>query len=346
MRLGVSYMGHHNPRHLKSDIAEMARLRLDDLLVAAQENDFACFSGKLKLTPQIAKEHGLRPVAVFWGALNLFGGGRSSQFLLEHPEGFQVGRDGSHRPQGCYVNPACVGRIEEMIGVAAGCGFEGYFVDEPTPLLDCFCRACRRKFEEWYGGALTEASEETQLEFRRRCCVDYVKTISEYCKAAHPQLETMCCVMPSDSAMWEAVAAIPALDNLGTDIYWVNNGSDIETMRRSCAASRQPAASAASDITNGSSAGTFAPAARSESFSRGRCSSKNSRMPSTSGPGKGRSAPVKAATTRRLHGRAPARSFVWQRDPARAESRIFRMDPARDYCRAASRARSSRTSSP
>jgi hypothetical protein len=90
MRTCVSYMGHHNPQHAKADIAEMALLKLDDLLVAAQENDFAYFNGKLKFTPQIAKDDGLRPIVIFWGALNLFGGGRSSQFLLEHPEGFQV----------------------------------------------------------------------------------------------------------------------------------------------------------------------------------------------------------------------------------------------------------------
>ena len=91
MRTGVSYMGHHNPKHLLTDIREMAALQLDDVLLSAQENDFVHFTGKLRFTPQIAKDHGIRPIAIFWGALNLFGGGRSSQFLLEHPEGFQVG---------------------------------------------------------------------------------------------------------------------------------------------------------------------------------------------------------------------------------------------------------------
>jgi hypothetical protein len=224
-------MGHHNPKHLKADVAEMGRLKLDDVLLAAQENDFAYFNGKLKFTPPIAKDCGLRPIVIFWGALNLFGGGRSSQFLLEHPEGFQVALDGSRRPQGCFVNPACVGRIEEMIDVAAECGFEGYFVDEPTPLSNCFCKSCRQKFEGWYGADLATASKGMQEEFRHRCCVDYVTAISAYCKAAHANLETMCCVMPRDSAMWEDMAAVPTLDNLGTDMYWVNNDFRIETMR-------------------------------------------------------------------------------------------------------------------
>ncbi len=231
MRLGTSYMGHHNPRHIRADIEEMVRLGLQDVLVAAQENDFVWFPGKLRFTAEIARDHGLRPVAIFWGALNLFGGGRMSQFLLEHPEGFQVARDGAHRPAGCYVNPVCVARIKEMIGVVAGLGYQAYFVDEPTPLRDCFCRACRARYDAWYAGDLVAAPTERQEEFRRRCCVEYVREIASWCKKNHPAVETQCCVMPHDDALWEKMAALPDLDNLGTDLYWVNNDRDPETMR-------------------------------------------------------------------------------------------------------------------
>jgi len=126
MRTGVSYMGHHNPQHIETDLVEMQALQLDDVLLCTQENDFVHFTGKLDFTPKIAKDHGIRPLAIFWGALNLFGGGRSSQFLLENPAGFQVALDGSHRPRGCYVNPINVAHIEGMIDVIAGRGFEGY----------------------------------------------------------------------------------------------------------------------------------------------------------------------------------------------------------------------------
>ena len=230
MRTGVSYMGHHQPRHLETDIREMAALELDDVLLAAQENDFEYFTGKLRFMPKIAEDYGLRPVAIFWGALNLFGGGRSSQFLLEHPEGFQVNLDESHRPQGCYVNPVCVSRITQMIDTIAELGFKGYFVDEPTPLRDCYCASCRRAFQEWYDGDLATASDEKKETFRQRCVVEYVRAIADYCKANHPQLETMTCLMPCDKELWETTAEIDSLDNLGTDIYWVNDGNDVEEM--------------------------------------------------------------------------------------------------------------------
>lgn len=230
MKTGVSYMGHHNPRHLKTDIREMQKLQLDDVMVAAQENDFIYSKGKLQFVPEIAADYGLRPLVVFWGALNLFGGGCSSQFLLSHPEGSQVALDGSRLAEGCFMNSACVARIKEMIDIIVERGFKGYFVDEPTPLKKCYCAACRRAYTEWYQGDLAAAPDVQRDEFRRKCVVEYVRTISDYCKARYPALETITCVMPRDSQVWQPVADIASLDNLGTDLYWVNNDKEIETM--------------------------------------------------------------------------------------------------------------------
>ncbi len=230
MRTGVSYMGHHNPEHIESDISEMKNLQLDDVLLAAQENDFVHFPGKLKFTSDIAAAHELRPVCIFWGALNLFGGGRSSQFLLEHPEGRQVGADGILKPAGCYMNPACQARIMEMIDTIADLGFRGYFIDEPNPLRDCFCSSCQRTFWAWYGGDLFKANKNERELFRHKCVVEYVKQIAGYCKANHPQLETMTCLMPIDKEIWHEASRIDDLDNLGTDIYWVNENKYVEEM--------------------------------------------------------------------------------------------------------------------
>lgn len=228
MRTGVSYMGQHEAKYIEQDFREMRELRLDDVFLAAQENDFHYFPGKLSLTPKIAKEYGLRPLAIFWGALNLFGGGRSSQFLLDNPGCFQVLLDGSHSPAGCYMNRACRSLIEGMIDRIAEAGFAGYFVDEPTPLRDCFCPSCRSQYEAWYGEDLKSAAAPRREEFRQRCVADYVEGISRYCKENHPRLETLCCLMPHDEEMWARISAIPFLDNFGSDIYWVNDDRDVE----------------------------------------------------------------------------------------------------------------------
>src|SRR5262249_6498352 len=82
-RAGVAYLGHPNPRHLRADLEVLAALGCDDVLLAVQEIDFAYFPGKFRGLPPGADDLGLRPVALRWGALNLFGGGRPSQFLLQ-----------------------------------------------------------------------------------------------------------------------------------------------------------------------------------------------------------------------------------------------------------------------
>jgi hypothetical protein len=230
MRTGISYLGQLDAKYMDLDLRDMKSLGLDDVFLAAQENDFIYFPGKLRDLPRIAADCGIRPIAIFWGALNLFGGGRSSQFLLGNPGGFQVLKDGSHSPAGCYMNRLCQTRIEEMVDTIAVCGFSGYFVDEPTPLRDCYCPSCRAKYEEWYGGDLLSAPASRREEFRQRCVAEYVRVISSYCKANHPQLETMCCLMPHDDGMWASISAIPSLDSFGTDIYWVNDDRDVEQM--------------------------------------------------------------------------------------------------------------------
>ncbi len=227
MLTGVSYMGHHSSKHLRTDLQDIKSLGCDDVLLAVQEDDLRYRPGKLRFTAEICGELGLRPIAILWGALNLFGGGKQSQHLLEHPEGHQVRADGSHGPQGCYVNPGCVRAIKEAVDRFAEESFAGYFIDEPTE-LDCYCPSCRARFEEYYGGDLTAAGDAQARQFRQRCVIDYIESIAGHCKANHPRIETMCCVMPCDQSLWEKAAGIRSLDNLGTDIYWVNDDRPVE----------------------------------------------------------------------------------------------------------------------
>jgi hypothetical protein len=230
-RTGVAYLGQLNPRHLRADLAAVAALGCDDVLLAMQEIDFAYFPGKFRGLPPVAADLGLRPVALLWGALNLFGGGRSSQFLLDRPDCHQAGPDGSWRAAGCYNHPDCLAYIQELIDRLLAAGFRGYFIDEP-PLLDCCCRACDRLFAGWYGAALRSAAPEQVSAFRRRCVTRFLEVVAGHVKAGHPGVETFCCIPPEDRALWPEVAALGPLDNVGTDLYWANTGQDVRDVER------------------------------------------------------------------------------------------------------------------
>ncbi|MCP4648531.1 MAG: hypothetical protein GY853_00435 [PVC group bacterium] len=229
MRTGISYMGHHNPKHVAADLEDIKALGCDDVLLACQENDFVYMRGKPDFFPALAKNAGIRPLMILWGALNLFGGGKSSQFLLDNPQTHQVHKDGSYDPAGCYNNQFCVEYIKKLIDYSIKQGFKGYFIDEPS-LLDCYCLSCQQDFELMFGQALHDAETKLIYEFRRKCVVNYVKTITEHVKLVDPNMETLCCVMPRDRVLWASTAGIETLDNLGTDIYWVNEDTDIKQM--------------------------------------------------------------------------------------------------------------------
>jgi hypothetical protein len=226
LRTGVAYLGQHNPRHLRADLEAVHALDCDDVLLAVQEIDFVYFPGKFHGLVPIAADLELRPLALLWGALNLFGGGRSSQFLLDHPECHQAGPDGSWRPGGCYNHPDCVAHVQSLIDRLLGAGLRGYLIDEP-PLLDCWCRACERLFEECNGLPLRSAHENLVTAFRRRCVTHYVEVIARQVKAGHPEAETFCCIPPEDRTLWPAITAVGPLDNVGTDLYWANTGQDL-----------------------------------------------------------------------------------------------------------------------
>lgn len=230
MLTGVSYMGHHNPRYLAADFAAMRALALDDVFLCLQENDFHHFTGKVRFSPELARGHGLRPLALFWGILNLFGGGRSSQFLLENPDCFQRDHFGNPLAAGCYVNPKNIAFVCSLIDHCAEVGYAGYFVDEPTP-LNCYCPACCEQFDTLIGGDLRRASPVEEQSFRHQCVISYISTIATHCKQSHPHMETFCCLMPSEQAMWAEASTIAELDNIGTDIYWANNDRDLTQMR-------------------------------------------------------------------------------------------------------------------
>jgi len=80
-------------------------------------------------------------------------------------------------------------------------------------------------------GNLLETDSEKEFFFRKTSIVRYVCLLADYIKTRHPQLETMCCMMPQDKNFWEDIARIDSLDSLGTDIYWVNEKADVEQMR-------------------------------------------------------------------------------------------------------------------
>jgi hypothetical protein len=221
MNLGMTYIPSHLPKHIETDMQALNRIGCDEVLFALSENNLFVLEGAWKFGAKIARENGLRPLAVVWGYANTFGGGRISQIMLNDPEMWVRDRKGAPVPLACFNNPKIIARFLEIVDRLVAASFEAIFVDEPTP-QDCWCDHCREKFWQAYGEDMEKCAGSLDDEdFRRRDTTDYVRAICSGVKQAHPELATMACLMPQDRACWEEIAALEHLDDFGTDPYWL-----------------------------------------------------------------------------------------------------------------------------
>jgi hypothetical protein len=253
MNLGVSYIPAHISRHIASDMQDLNTIGCNEVLFALSENNLFVLEGAWKHGAVIAKEHGLRPLAVVWGYANTFGGGRISQIMLNDTEMWVKDRQGKTIPQACFNNPKIRAHFLEIVAMLAERGFEGIFVDEPTP-QDCWCDHCREKYSRIYGGDLESdfktfrqnnlnSSNPQYSAFRRKDTTDYVQALCDGIKKDFPMLTTMACLMPQDQACWEEIAALANLDDFGTDPYWLLEASHL-TLEESLRLSRECRATA------------------------------------------------------------------------------------------------------
>lgn len=220
MKLGMAYYGAYLPEHLATDLSAMRDMGCDEVLVTLAENDFYVFKGKVRSTPQIAHDLGLRVMANLWGYACAFGGGRVSRLLTDNADVWLVARDGSRVGMGCTNHPAIRQRAQEMVEECAGLGYDAYFWDEPT-VQDCYCEHCQARYAERGGqGNLRDAAADALHAFRQASIASYVEDMSAYVKRLDSRFETATCVMPIDRDAWEVTAAMPSLDTFGTDPYW------------------------------------------------------------------------------------------------------------------------------
>ncbi len=220
MDLGVSYVAAHQPAHIAADMHHLSEIGCTEVLFALQENHIRVLTGALRFGAPIAREHGLRPYAVIWGFANTFGGGRMSHGLLEDRTIWRIDRAGNPQPMACLNNPRLVEQFMTITTLCRDAGFEGMFVDEPTP-QHCFCPHCQARFEEQSGGSLQDADVETYQAFQHTSVIGYTTSVCAAIKAFDPRLQTITCLMPPDRDCYAEVAAIPELDVFGSDPYWM-----------------------------------------------------------------------------------------------------------------------------
>ncbi|MXY60242.1 MAG: hypothetical protein F4Y96_07330 [Chloroflexi bacterium] len=171
MKLGVTYLGNRFVRHYaERDLPEIVETGCDYVVHTFSEYDLAFHSGETGALVDATRQAGLEAWLDCWGLGGLFAGEAFSDFLLQHPEAWQVRPDGERVPVACPNVPAFRELLRTWIEAAAGAGADAVFFDDPLAPAEaaCVCHDCReaqpafleaqdgRTFQQWSLGRLME----------------------------------------------------------------------------------------------------------------------------------------------------------------------------------------------
>jgi hypothetical protein len=164
--------------------------------------------------------------------------GDKSHFLSYHPEAHQVNSDGTIDPvRVCFSSPAYVQFTKDWVDTVYEAGVRKIFWDEPhfadstsngIRKWTCCCENCKRLFEERYGKPMPAIITPEVDAFRKWTITNYFETVAEYAKSKG--MYNSICVMfsegenaPNFGVALDSNCATPALDNIGSDPYWLGN---------------------------------------------------------------------------------------------------------------------------
>ena len=146
MKLGVTYLGNRFVRHyVERDLPEIVAAGCDYVVHTFSEYDLAFHSGEVAALVDATHQAGLEAWLDCWGLGGLFAGEAFSDFLVRHPESWQVRPSGERIPAACPNAPAFRELLRTWIEAAARAGAGAVFFDDPMPpsAETCVCTNCQ-----------------------------------------------------------------------------------------------------------------------------------------------------------------------------------------------------------
>lgn len=241
----VSYYGINYVEHAEADFREMLDNGCTTVILAITEFDVDFWLPNIPAIVSKAQSMGLRVLLDPWGIGKFFGGEQVSLFLQNNIHNRQVSAlTGEVLPYACFNTRSFRDYfLNFCLKIAAATTADGFFWDEPHYAYpksyasitggvaddwSCYCKVCRKRFEEYYGYEMPRMMNDDVKQFRWREALSILEETSKQLKALKPELEITCCVHATLNNyyvteyrgydLWDRVAASPYFDVFSTTI--------------------------------------------------------------------------------------------------------------------------------
>lgn len=233
LRLGAAYHGNRMPHHAYQDLSDMASHGMNLVVHMFSHTDWERHGRVMKDIVSMSSDLGLEVWMDNWG----LGGppGDKSHFLGYYPDSHMFLSNGEMDPSHACLNSPDFRRFtREWIDAVYDLGARAIFWDEPHMpskkadgglYYGCACPRCKKLFAEKYGREMPLFSDNEAAEFGAQSIVDYFAEMTEY---SHKKgMTNAVCVMLGtygmSLSMADRIAALPYMDNLGSDPYWLGH---------------------------------------------------------------------------------------------------------------------------
>jgi len=230
MKRGIAYFGVRNPEWVRIDMQRIRTAGYTHVLHTWAEEDLHYYPETMSRIIDISREEGLEVYVNPWGVGRVFGGEAYSELTGRNPSMAQIGSDGSHRVAACPNHPDFRSYMFQWIDTVCQTAVETIFWDEPhfdflkgdKSLWSCRCQTCQKLYLDQQGHPMPQNITETVKIFRENCLVDFLKVMTERVHG-YGKRNSVCMLppwFPAGLDDWDQIAALPSVDEIGSDPYW------------------------------------------------------------------------------------------------------------------------------
>jgi len=242
MKTGFSYFGVRRPLHALRDMEAMVSEGCNQVLHTWSEDDLSYYRGSMEEIVRGSRAMGLDVYVNSWGVGRVFGGEASSELSARNPDSCQVLSTGERVAAICPNHPAFLDYMDRWIDAVCTAGPTTVFWDEPhfffrkgSDAWSCRCGLCRGLFHDRFGTDMPlERTPELRL-FRQERLLGLLRRWTD--RVRTHGVRNNVCLLPDtfDAGLpdWDSVAALPALDELSSDPYWLDDDYSLYASRLS-----------------------------------------------------------------------------------------------------------------